>query len=298
MLRSVSLPARRESYLETNLARFGGWQVGTEPEKEVRRVTFLGAAIAAGAPLGPLELDSLSWLCARWYEQRSPEDGLVTFTLYELGADLYGREPSGKERRLMRRAIEHLAAVLVTLGGYNAHSGETSPTLQSMVHLVESVVWNEALDMAVFNEFDHSKVGGLRGDTFQLKLAPWLVRQLEAKYFTRLNWRLQRRLDGLAKRLWVYLEAERFKAVGQGRERAYIVLGDKAYAALDVHYSRDRAARAALARAGEKIVKEDDHYESIDVERNPTGPGWRLMITRRGAEARRAHRAILESLAD
>ncbi len=292
----MTVPARRESYLETNLARWGGWQVGAEPEESVRRVTFLGAAITAGAPLGPLELDSLSWLCARWYEQGSRKDGVLSFTLYEFGADLYGREPSGKERRLMRRAIEHLAAVLVTLGGYNAHSGETSPTLQSMVHLVESVVWNEALDMAMVNDFDHAKVGGLRGDTFQLRLAPWLVHQLEAKYFTRLNWRLQRRLDGLAKRLWVYLEAERFKPVGQGREQAYIVLGEKAYAALDVHYSRDRAARAALQRAGEKILAEDDNYEAIDVEENPFGSGWRLLISRRPAEARKARRAILQSI--
>jgi hypothetical protein len=251
-----------------------------------------------GAELGSLELDVLSWLTARWFEQDRDPDGLLRCTLYELGFDLYGRKPSGKEVRLLRQAIENLAAALITLGGFNAHTGQLKPKLASMVHLVESAVWGEDLEYEVPKRGHGVETGGLRGSTYEIKLATWLVRQLESKYVTYLDWRKQRRLEGLAKRLWVYLEAERYKSAAGGRERTYIMLGAKAYIALGVHHSRERDRRSALKRAGMRICEADDRYESVLTERSPVSRNsWRLVATRIAeAERREVRAAIFQSL--
>lgn len=276
---------RRRSVLESNMARWGGWDTGgpaAQAELEVQGNDFLGVvARSKGTVLGSLELDVLSWLTARWYEQQRDPDGLIRCTIYELGVDLYGRKPSGKEVRLLRGAVENLAAALITLGGYNAHSGQMKPKFQSMVHLVESAVWAGDLAFAVPTREHGAETGGLRGNSFEIKLASWLVRQLEQKYVTYLDWRKQRKLDGLAKRLWVYLEAEQYKPSGHGRARSYIILGEKAYTALGVHHARDRDRRAALKRAAARIVEVDDHYEDIAVEPNPVNRStWRILATR------------------
>ncbi len=288
--------------METNLSRWGGWEPGAasgQGQLEVRGKDFLGVVVRSkGAALGPLELDVFSWLTARWFESGRSRDGLLNCTLYELGVALYGRKPSGKEVRLIRGAIENLAGALITIGGFNAHSGETKPKLASMVHLVESAVWAEDIEADVPTREDGAETGALRGNSYEIKLASWLVRQLEKQYVTYLDWRVQRQLGGLAKRLWIYLEAERFKAVGDGREKTYIILGDKAYTALGVRHAREVDRRKALRQAGERIAAIDDHYEAVVVERNPVDrKGWRILATRldrERAEVRRTLRAALQ----
>jgi hypothetical protein len=226
-------------------------------------------------------------------------DGIVTATYYEIGRDFYGRKPSGKEVRLLRKAIENLAGALVSIGGFNAHTGERKPKLVSLVHLVESAVWGEDLDVAVPTRADAAKTGAMRGNSIEIKLAAWLLPQLNEQYVTYLDWRIQRKLEGLSKRLWVYLEAERFKGIGDGREASYIILGDKAYTALGVRHGRDRDRRAALARAGKRICEVDAHYESIVVETNPVNHRTHRLLAVRvvGRDRQQARRAILESLA-
>lgn len=297
-------PERRKSVLETNLSRWGGWDTGAgvhEAALEVRGNDFLGVVARSNeTALGPLELDILSWLTARWFEQQRDAEGWVHCTLYEVGIDLYGRKPSGKEVRLLRGAIENLAGALITLGGFNARTGQVKPKLASMVHLVESAVWAEDLEFEVPTREHAVTTGGLRGSTYQIQLASWLVRQLEHQYVTYLDWRIQRKLDGLAKRLWVYLEAERYKPTGEGREKTYIVLGEKAYTALGVHHARERDRRAALKRACDRIIKVDDRYEDIVVEANPVNRStWRLLATRiTDADRRKARAAIRASLTE
>jgi len=295
-------PTRKKSVMETNLTRWGGWDSGsTGPSRtlEVRGQDFLGVVSRShGAVLGPLEMDVLSWLTARWFEQDRQSDGMVRCTLYELGIDLYGRKPSGKEIRLLRGSIEKLAGALITLGGFNAHTGQMKPKLASMVHLVESAVWAEDLEFEIPTRADAVVLGGLRGSTYEIKLASWLVRQLEGTYVTYLDWRIQRRLEGLAKRLWIYLEAENYKSVGEGLEKSYVILGEKAYTALSVRHARERDRRRALERAGERISEVDARYESVVVERNPVNPdGWRVLATRfSSAERRKVRAALRESL--
>jgi hypothetical protein len=297
----MAVPERRRGVLETNISRAGIWDVGGPNAGEAIQGNDLLGVVARsqGSELGPLELDVLSWATSRWYEQGRNADGVVYATYYELGRDFYGRKPSGKEVRLLRQAIENLAGALVSIGGFNAHTGERKAKLVSLVHLLESAVWGEDLDVSIPTRADGAKTGALRGKSIELKLASWLLPQLNKQYVTYLDWKVQRKLDGLAKRLWIYLEAERYKATGEGREATYVILGEKAYTALGVRHGRDRDRRSALGRAGDRIVTVDPRYESIVVEPNPVNRRtYRLLATRVVArERQQARRTILESLA-
>jgi hypothetical protein len=53
---------------------------------------------------------------------------------------------------------------------------------------------------------------------------PWLTKQLVAGHLTYLDWRVLRKLDGLAKRLWVYLESQSFRrsGIGEGTVRLWL----------------------------------------------------------------------------
>ncbi len=128
----------------------------------------------------------------------------------------------------------------------------------------------------------------LRGDRFTAKLAPWLVAEVDAKRVTYLDWRILRTLDGLAKRLWVYLEAESFKRIsGIGRGYSWVGIGHKAYCALGLTFAQERGARRALRQAGKAICDVDRSYEDIEVVRHPNGTGWRLAAIRLSAEGQK-----------
>ena len=65
-------------------------------------------------------------------------------------------------------------------------------------------------------------------------LGPFIVEQLEAGYLTYLDWRILRGLEGLAKRLWVYLESRTFKRSDIGEGAAALQLAPPMLQALGV----------------------------------------------------------------
>jgi hypothetical protein len=113
--------------------------------------------------------------------------------------------------------------------------------------------------------------------------------QVAAGHVTYLDWATLRALDGLAKRLWVYLAAEHFKPTEQGEEATWIKLGDRAFATLGMNYGHERQARAALKRAGAAIVAQDVRYQSVTVERRPGG--YAIIATRLRSRDQAAARA-------
>jgi hypothetical protein len=104
-----------------------------------------------------------------------------------------------------------------------------------------------------------------------VQLPPWLRRQIEAGNVTYLHPPTLRALDALAQRVWLYLEAERMKPAPHGTKSCWVKLGDRAYASLGMSYRHDRQARAALRRAGERIVEVDSSYAEVTTERVPGG---------------------------
>ena len=269
--------------IESNLALFPGWQLGAQvQQKRIARRDLLGAiARAERAPLGELELDALTWLTQEWFEQGSPTHGVIHFTWYRLGQDLYGHD-GGRQRTLMQEAIDNLAAALITLRCMDVLTGNRSTTLRSKVHILEAVVDHEDVLLIRDGDLEPAKVGWLRSDTVKVKLADWLVAQLLDGLIV-LDWQTQRRLGGAAKRLWYYLAARApdFQPSGiDNEERLTIELDADFYAALNLQAARDRDNRAALARAGTRIVDADPAYRTIRVARRLDGGGYELRVTR------------------
>jgi hypothetical protein len=270
--------------IQGNLALFPGWQLGPQVQhKRIARRDLLGAiARADRAPLGELELDALTWLTQEWYEQGSPTNGVIQFTWYRLGRDLYSRSPGCREHVLMQEAIDNLAAALITLRCVDVLTGARSTTLRSKVHIVEAVVDHEDVLLIRDGELEPAKGGWLRSDTVKVKLADWLVAQLLDGLIV-LDWQTQRRLGGAAKRLWYYLAARApdFQPTGIDRqERLVLDVNADFYAALNLQAARERDNRAALARAGRRIVAADRAYLALKVARRSDGSGYELRVNR------------------
>src|SRR3954454_5457425 len=114
-----------------------------------------------------------------------------------------GSEPSGRHRAILHEAVDSLMGAVVTLSGFNAHTGEATPALFSDVHLLRSVVLPRPRGAAV----DPTVEGATREDTVEVRLEDWIVAQLLGDYRLVLDWQVQRQLTGAAKRLWYYLGA-------------------------------------------------------------------------------------------
>jgi len=129
---------------------------------------------------------------------------------------------------------------------------------------------------------DAGSAGWLRRDTVKVKLADWLVAQLLDGLIV-LDWQIQRRLAGAAKRLWYYLAARApdfAPQLGGDLERLDVTVDADFYAALSLQASRERDNRGALARAGARIVAADPAYRAIEVVRRRDGNGHLLRVTR------------------
>ena len=291
----MSAPQRRTGMIESNLALFPGWQLGTKTQqKKIARRDLLGAiARAERAPLGELELDALTWLTQEWYDQGSPTTGVIPFTWYRLGHDLYGRPIGGRERVLIQEAIDNLAAALLTLRCIGVISGTRDVTLRSKVHILEAIEDHEDVLLIRDGERTVGSAGWMRQDTVRVKLADWLVEQLLDGLIV-LDWTTQRQLRGAAKRLWYYLAARAgdFVAGAVGDEERLVVdVDEDFYASLSLQAARERDNRVALTRAGARIVDVDIAYRSVDVVRNYQG-GYALRIVKSVEDAPQSHRVV------
>jgi hypothetical protein len=180
----------------------------------------LGLLRVAGPPLTLFDLDTVAWLTERWREDGRDPKGKVRFTLYQLGRDLWNRKPAGQDRRDLRASLSRLQDAMFELEGYDARAAQMgrleSPTEGGRIRLLGSVRWSS-------DQESHA-----------VYLDGWLVEQLEAGYLTYLDWRILRALDGLAKRLWVYLESQTFKRSGVGEGAVALHLAPPLWQALGV----------------------------------------------------------------
>lgn len=255
--------------MERSLALAPVWQLGHSPQRErLERVDLAGAIAAVErGKLGELEFDVLAWLGQQWWAQGASGDGVVRFTWYAMGRDLFDVEPTGTHRRLAREAIGNLVGAVVTLSGIDVHSGKLTPTLFSDVHILRSVVRGRGRG----EQRDAAIDGSQREDTAEVRLEDWIVAQLLGDVSVVLDWQIQRELTGVAKRLWSYLAA-RERDFGDtswpGERRLDVRLDDaSAFQALGITTKEPRNARLRLARAGKRVMEADPRYVKIAVER-------------------------------
>ena len=262
---------RRHVSLETNLCRKGIWHVGPlQLALPLDGTDTLGLLRVSGPPLSLFDLDSFAWLTERWRETDRDPTGRVDFTLYDFGVDLYGREPGGKERRLMRASLDRLMEAVFDLEGYRAADAAMgqldSPTEAGKIRLLGGLRWS-------------TRPGR---DHHAAYLGGFIVEQLRAGYLTYLDWRVLRSLDGLAKRLWVYLESQTFKRSGIGEGAVRLWLGPPMLRALGMTDKHAAQGRRTLTRAATRITAVDHSFAGIDlVPPAKRGGTWSLVARRR-----------------
>jgi hypothetical protein len=236
--------------LETNLARKGFVTLGPHREGTIEGVDMLGH-FAATQCLRLVDLEVLAWLIAL----REPGSSRVVFSSSQLARDLFSRPAGGRERRLVAESLARLTSVELTFDGYAA----TTQKRQSNRNIVLL-----------------ASVARRNGASSTAEFGSWLQDQITADYVTYLDWSLLRQLRGLAKRLWIYLEAEQYrKRTSYSPKRAWLALGARARATLGSGVTSDAHFKAEIVQAARRICEVDPSYAFAVV---PYGRGSRLQI--------------------
>jgi hypothetical protein len=227
------------------------------------------AVIASGSLQVTPDYDVLAWFCERW-KRKPTESGWMRPTLYELGSDLYGTAPWGEHYRVLRDSLSRLATVSLTLFGIDGITGEPDP--DAFIEGEGLLVWTGNTSLALNGRYRPG-----------VQLAGWLRRAIEEGAPVRLHWRTLRAFDEnqkLAKRLWIYLQAERWKPSGANLEGAWIACGDRLFAALGMNYAEPKFARRALKRACQTIRRQDARFAAGSLEVVKFSGSWRIEARR------------------
>ncbi len=193
------------------------------------------------------------------------------------------------ERRLLRAALGRLFEVAIDFVGFNAATRERGASW-GRARLIQAI-GGPIGERGDFHALPPAQVlGGLRGSTFAVELASWLAEQVRAGNVTYLDFEVMRQLNGLAQRLWIYLQAERYNARGE----TWIALGPRMFEILGMGYGREVDARKALRAAATRVMVADERYELVEVQRRL---GWGIVARRIPSdERRRVRSAIRKSL--
>ncbi len=275
---------------QRDLARAGLWATGPVQLELPMTAEGLSEVIRSSGRLkvSP-DFDILAWVCERWLRPLGDDDpkhrsadGWAAFTLHDLGWSLFGRKPGSTERKAIRESLERIYRVEIELLGYDSQTGERDRKICTRSRLLFEIVSDlDWLDPTR----DARKIGSLRGSTFKVLLPPWLRQQLVEGNFVRVHWPTLRAFSKnqpLAKRLWIYLEAESYKRIDNGLEATWIAGGDRLFAALGMDYARHRDARVALTKACKTIRMVDIRYRSLEVVK--FGRSWRIVADRLTAD--------------
>ena len=256
-----------------DLSRAGLWATGARELTLPVASKGLSERARSNIALRLSDYDVLAWVCERWL-RRPTESGWMRPTLYEIASDLYGRRPGGREYELLCDSLDRLHVVQITLDGYDSARGVYSERMVSKEHL---------LDRLTLPRADPERL-----DRFGVKLGEWLRDVLDHGAALRLDWRILRSFRPrqlLAKRLWIYLAAERWKREGNTSEATWVAVGDRLFAALGMAESRPhRQCRASLKLACETVCKVDPRLGAGAVYLRSQGKSWQL-VARRPVEA-------------
>jgi len=263
---------------ERTLTRSGLWATGPVQLQLPFEASGLSERIQAEGRLKLTpDFDVFAWLCERW-QTRPTESGWMRPTLYEVGSALYGKAPSGENYRDLRASLDRLAWVSVTIDGYAIETGTFDDRMVSRSNLLEL-------------QRMHGDPDGLQRPS--IRMAEWLRLALAEEKVVRVHWQTMRSFkeqQTLAKRLWLYLAAERWARMTGTSEGTWIAVGDRLYAALGMSYAQHRQARAALARACLTVRKVDPRYAAGILDVVKLGKSWRLQGERPTFEVWRAQR--------
>jgi hypothetical protein len=241
--------------VETNLARKGLWRSGStrgagggELVRLLDATDQLGLVqrIDAGPPLGSLAFDVIVWVCSRWREQGEVGERHVPLTLEAMATDLGWRKGGGAAMELAR-ALDTLRSATFRARVYNARLGETRIDTFGLLDR-----WERG---------ERHQSGRPARPGFVV-LGDWLHEQLVRGHVTYVSWSELRALrGGTARRLLVYLDAERFASRAWRR-----TIDGPLLTTLGIGATSPFHQRATLRRAAAEITRAENRYERVAVE--------------------------------
>ncbi len=263
---------------------------------------LLGAGwVGASRRLSMLDLRVWAALCGMFHGQHLRATGehdpdldsrvarMVHTTGYQLADRVWADDGGAPYRRLLQ-SLGRLASARVLM-----QTVEPDLDLAALrVHAANlTLIGDIGMESTRLNPGSPREWGALKGSTsLRVEIGYWPAQQIVAQRCTWLDLDLLRALGpGLSARLFAALEAwARWPQRSMdGAEETAIGLGRPALESLGVGgYERGKDARAALNRAGAKIVAVDPAYQLVRCEKRG---GWCLVIRRvSGARARAAAR--------
>ena len=276
----------------------------------VEALTLAGAmATAHGAPLGDREFDVHTWLRHEFVKLGTPEDNAVPFTGYAVARALYGNQ-GGKDRKLITHALTNLTRALVTIPGFDASTGEISPDAVSHdLRLLEGVVTRGHYRQFVAalkrgespTNADFAELTKMRGDATMIAMLPkWSADAIRAGHSRPLDLDAQRELGGVAKRVWVQLDAQTFTEdpTNPEHENYVLELDRERYSALGLQHRRPVDRKRYLTKALQRIRTVDPTYTEATVELHPNRQGTHILnVTRCYGKTRdkRLHQRYLQT---
>jgi hypothetical protein len=241
--------------VETNLAREGLWRPGAaqgtgggELVRLLDATDQLGLVqrIDAGPPLRALAFDVIVWACSRWRERGVPAERHMPLTLEGMASDLGWRKGGGAAVELAR-VLAALRQATFKARVYNARHGETRIDTFGLIDR-----WERG---------ERHQAGRAARPGF-LVLGDWLHEQLVRGHVTFVSWAELRALrSGTARRLLVYLDAERFGGEAWRRR-----IDGPLLTTLGIGAAKPFHQRATLRRAAAEITGARNRYERVAVE--------------------------------
>ncbi len=241
--------------METNLVRKGLWRSGSvqgagggELVRLLDATVQMGLVqrIDPGPPLGALAFNVIVWACSRWRERKDAGERYVLFTLQAMAEDLGWRKGGGAAGELAK-VLDTLRLTTFRARVYNARLGETRIDTFGLLDR-----WERG---------EPDRLGQPAPPGF-LVLGDWLHEQLRRRNVTFVSWAELRALrSGTARRLLVYLEAERFAGSRWRR-----TIDGPLLTTLGITAAKPFHQRATLRRAAEEVTAATNRYRRAAVE--------------------------------
>lgn len=266
------LPVVHPALMENNLARKGVWS--TDPDRGRQEYTYttedLVGSLTIEYSLGQLstsDMELVAWVMGRWRRDQQT----VSFTLREY-ARACGVSWHGKLPERLKTALHRIDRTRFTGRVWEQKTRKFVTTHFGIVDKVQIVERKDSFDGPA-----------LEPGTVTITLSSFVVEQLLAQQFVRLDWRMMRNAltTPLARRLYVFLRSQEGFKGGTLYEitidhRLIETLGSK-------DRSNPRRFRGKLVKAGEEIVSADPRFELITIRAGRERNAYILHVRRRAA---------------
>lgn len=260
--------------MENNLARKAIWS--TNPDKEQRELVLntedLVGTLQVHYSLGQLgvfDLQLVSWLLGRW----EPDQDGVIFPIREC-ASQFKLSYSGRTQEWISDALLRIANTRFTGRVFDRTSGRHEKKNFGIIDTVTIVDKRSTMDGPP-----------LRPGTVTLTFNSFLLDQLRARQFVRLDWTILRhRLSSaLGKRLYVFVESQQgfAHATRKGVMGYEVLLDGKLKATLGVKDANEARFRAKLQAAGKEIMEADGRYDTVRLRAGKARGTYVLSVLRR-----------------